>query len=598
MSDDHGKPAPHITEQIDTPKAEAETERAASFRTTVPEFNATKDSESVTNAIRENETVTNPLGESASIRRSSQDNLTGLLGRFQYVRTLGHGAFGTVVQAWDPELQTHRAIKVPHHELIESGRVNADLYIAEARKLALLGRDAGIVSVVDVQRLPDGTPYVVSEYVPGESLNERINAGRMPWREAVELIAKAADAIGHAHSKGIVHRDLKPANILLNENGDPVVVDFGLALGDNEFSYRPSMCGTYSYMSPQQVRGEADRVDGRSDIFSLGVILYQLLAGRVPYKSRDVASLKREILEDEATPVRQYNRSVPNDLELVCQKALAKEPKDRFSTAADFAVALRKTLATAETAQAPAKSRTAFNGPLIAVAAAGLAALALLGVFMSRQSPTEQVAPVAASNDAAPELNARCETEVINPVGEGWIDRGPMTAKVLPLRVGDQLRFKVDLDQPGFVYVYWIDYAGNVTRKWPAGSDLSQQAAVKSVVSPQPTPTGEPQGWGLESRSGPEAVFIGVSARPLGAEELRDCESQIAEMPHGLAADKNLAEFEYPAIVEKMVLIDGVEERVRGPGQTPLQSAERLTVDHAQLRKLFDAYRGWAFQTQ
>ena len=88
----------------------------------------------------------------------------------------------------------------------------------------------------------------------------------------MEFVAQAADAVAHAHSKGLVHRDLKPANILLNEEGRPVVVDFGMALGDDEFSYRPSICGTYCYMSPQQIRGEADRVDGRSDVFSLGVI--------------------------------------------------------------------------------------------------------------------------------------------------------------------------------------------------------------------------------------------------------------------------------------------------------------------------------------
>ena len=572
MSDEQRNPVPHVTEQQDLPKAEIETERAASFRTTVPEFNATKDSESVTDAIRENETVTNPLGESASIRYSSQVSLTGLLGRFQYVRTLGHGAFGTVIQAWDPELQTHRAIKVPHHELIESGRVNADLYIAEARKLALLGREAGIVSVVDVQRLADGTPYVVSEFVPGESLSERINTGRMPWREAVELIAKVADAISHAHSKGIVHRDLKPANILLSEDGAPVVVDFGLALGDNEFSYRPSMCGTYTYMSPQQVRGEADRVDGRSDIFSLGVILYQLLAGRVPYKSRDVSSLKREILEDEPTPVRQYNRSVPERLERVCQKALAKEPKDRFSTAADFAAALRKTLVTPETPSPPTKSRFAPTGTMIVVAAAGFAALVLLGVFMYRQFITNPNPPPGPSPKSPPDLIAKYETEVINPLGDSWISRGIMTPKVLPLRVGDQLRFKVDLNQPGYVYVYWIDYDGNVVRKWPAGSRFGPTSGRDKRLESA-----------ADSFRSAARLGLGVAQRPRGGVYRRLSPSAGSR---GIARSRitNCGSAAWPAQREK-------PRRVRVPGHfrrvAPRPRANALAIRGAADRRSF-----------
>ena len=320
--------------------AQHETHVDSSPRTTVPDFMEV--SPDATTLGDGGGTLRSALlADGSAAPAGSHSSFTGLLGRFHYVRTLGEGAFGVVVQVWDPELQTHRAIKVPHQDLINSGRINADSYVREARKLAQLGKHPGIVSVTDVQRMDNGAAATSSRNLfPAGAWPRRLQTGRMPWRQAASLVIQIADAVAHAHAKGIVHRDLKPANILLNEEGKPVVADFGLALGDDEFSYRSSVCGTYQYMSPQQVRGEADRVDGRADVYSLGVILYQLLAGRVPFKGRDVKSLKREILNDEPTPLRQYAPDVPLEVQQICQRAMAKELEKRYSTADDFAAAL------------------------------------------------------------------------------------------------------------------------------------------------------------------------------------------------------------------------------------------------------------------
>ena len=533
---------------------------------------------------------------------SSQGSFAGMLGRFHYVRMLGEGAFGSVLMVWDPELQTHRAVKVPHRHLIDSKRVDPESYVREARKIAQLGKHPGIVDVLDVQRMEDGMPYVVSEYVPGGSLTDRMKARPMSWQEAVEFVARVADAIGHAHSRGVVHRDLKPSNILITEKGDPVVADFGLALGDDEFSYQSSVCGTYQYMSPQQVRGEADRVDGRADIFSLGVILYQLLAGRLPYKSRDVKSLKREILEDEPTPVRQYNQEVPAELESICRRALAKDVAQRFSTAGDFAAALRAVLGRA--GRVPGAAPAAAGSGAVATwlpYVVGAAALGALGLFIvSRPSPEEvsntaSIGAAPAAELVAPDLEIN-----LQKANEEGTYRGLMTAADLPLEVGDRLQFHVDLPKPQFAYIYWIDFRGEALRYWPRPEDdLSQQRPVIELWSPDLADSGsEAEWWSAEETGGPEVVFVGVTDNMLGPDELEQVESRIAFMTKQLGDRRLLEEIKYPERMSDYVREGGATYVVRGGGRVPIVSPKTFATDHTELVKYFSAYHAWVFQTK
>jgi serine/threonine-protein kinase len=248
-------------------------------------------------------------------------------GRYWLERLIAEGGFGQVWRATDTALQRPVAVKVTTLECV-----------GEARRVARL-RHHGIVSVHDVGH-EAGFCFIVFDLVEGTDLARRLQESRPGWPEAARIVAEVAGHLHYAHEKGFIHRDIKPANILLDEGGKPVLADFGIAVTECELRHEAmTSIGTLAYMSPEQLAA-AGQVDARTDVYSLGVVLYELLTGRVPFADGTLAGLRRRILAEAPAPVRSRNGAVPPALEAICLKCLSKEAADRYASAGELAGAL------------------------------------------------------------------------------------------------------------------------------------------------------------------------------------------------------------------------------------------------------------------
>lgn len=310
------------------------------------------------------------------------------LGKFDLIEVVGQGAFGTVYKAHDSELDRTVAVKVPRAGNL-AGPQELDRFLREARSVAQL-RHPAIVSIHEVGQ-KDGVPYLVSDFVQGVTLADLLSARRPGFRETAELVAAVADALQYAHERGVIHRDVKPSNIMIGEDTRPCVMDFGLAkrdAGEITMTVEGQVLGTPAYMSPEQASGDAHRVDGRSDVYSLGVILYQMLTGELPFRGTK-RMLLHQVLHDEPKPPRRLNDRIPRDLETICLKAMAKEPTRRYGTAGDLADDLRRWLKGEPIQARPVGRweravRWAKRHPAAAalVAVSGVAVLAVVGLVV------------------------------------------------------------------------------------------------------------------------------------------------------------------------------------------------------------------------
>ena len=261
------------------------------------------------------------------------------IAHFQLIERLGMGGFGTVWKARDTILDRTVAVKIPRSGRLDE--VSTEKFMREARAAAQLSHP-NIVSTHEVGRHTD-TLYIVSDYIRGVSLAEMITDHRLSIRESVTIASKIADALDYAHRVGVVHRDLKPSNILVDGRGEPYLMDFGLAKRKEweiTITADGDILGTPAYMSPEQARGEAARVDGRSDIYSLGVVLFLLITGELPFRGSTRMLLQKVINDDPPGP-RTLDSRVPKDLDTICLKCLEKDPARRYATAGDLGDDLR-----------------------------------------------------------------------------------------------------------------------------------------------------------------------------------------------------------------------------------------------------------------
>ena len=267
---------------------------------------------------------------------AAADPLPERFGRYTVTGLLGKGGFATVYLAWDEDLGRKVAIKVPRPGLLGSAQ-QVESFIAEGRITAALGHPS-IVAVHDIGRCAENSVFVVFEYIEGRSLADILDAEPLSPSRIVRLMVAVAEAVHCAHAAGLVHRDLKPANILIDQKERPHVADFGLAIREELQRQRiGEIAGTPPYMAPEQVRGETHRLDGRTDVWAIGVMLYQGLVCRHPFSGRDRNEIFEEILDRDPKPPRQVSASVPRELERICLKCLSKRMADRHETAGDLA---------------------------------------------------------------------------------------------------------------------------------------------------------------------------------------------------------------------------------------------------------------------
>jgi serine/threonine protein kinase len=342
------------------------------------------------------------------------DPLMGtMLGPYRVAHVIGVGGMGRVYKGVNPTIRSRVAIKVLAHDCADRPEL-VDRFFAEARAVNLI-RHESIVNILDLARLGDGRPYIVMEFLDGAALSQLLwQHSRLPLGTLARLVAEVLAGLGAAHEKGIVHRDLKPDNIFITRHGRAKILDFGVAKLASEHRDRSSatragsLLGTPHYMSPEQAQSRP--IDARSDIYAVGVILYEAACGRKPIDGDSVFEILRRQVEEEPPPPRRFAPEIPLPYERVIVRAMAKDPARRFQSTDELARALGEATSTLtpiawepvsdrtrpDSAGPPTPARTPQRGPpvgprrsrapLLAAAAIALLGAAIAAIVVSRQA--------------------------------------------------------------------------------------------------------------------------------------------------------------------------------------------------------------------
>ncbi len=439
----------------------------------------------------------------AAARTEEQVLLPGeMVGRYRIEQAVARGAFGSVYRAYDEQLDRQVAIKVAR--AVASDSVCGEQLRHESQLLASLCHPS-IVPVYDWGELENGVPYVVMEYLAGQSLADRLGRGPVPWRQAVEWLTQVADAVHYIHLRGTIHRDLKPANVVLDDHNRARVTDFGLAFQlPSVASTAEGFAGTPCYMAPEQLRPES-RATAAADIWSLGAILYESITGQRPYTREQLEASATSPLPDLPLP-SSLQPGVPPGVDRVCVKCLQLDPHHRFSSAGHLARQLRT---------CPASPRRITRRRAVAamslVAAAGAVGWTW---FPPARSPSNR--PL------------RCRVNVLawNPVqGPRWIDQ----PGALPVRSDDTVRVQISSNDPAHLYVVWLDGAGMVTPLYP-GREGTWQWHHSTARVEIGLPAADGEGWEMElAEPAMETVLVMGRRQPLNKNQVQAVRDALAQ---------------------------------------------------------------------
>jgi serine/threonine protein kinase len=310
--------------------------------------------------------------------------------RYRLDELIAEGGFAQVFRAYDTELQRTVAIKVPKLSKLES----KEAFQAEARRVARLKHE-NIVPVYDVG-LEGDTCFIVTEYMEAGSLADRLGQGRPSRDEAIRWIGEIADALEYAHLNGVIHLDIKPGNILIGANGRAKLADFGIAQSANKTGQFAPSLGTLRYMSPEQLEGKP--ADHRTDIYSLAIVLYELLAGRIPYSSSEPNVLRKEIVKGSPS---YWPDTISGGLKAVIQRALSRSPHQRQASASQFASELRRV-------SRPIQRRS--TTPWLIGGVVAVSAVLSAGQFLGRQKDTD----AKTTTVSLPEMMAIAKTDLLH----------------------------------------------------------------------------------------------------------------------------------------------------------------------------------------
>lgn len=388
----------------------------------------------------------------------------GRLGSYRIESRMAEGAQGILFRAWDERLQRTVAIKVLRHAANVSPTMR-ERFAREARAAAALN-DERIVRIHEIGSEPDFPPFIVMEHVPGKSLRQLMESGSPAFRDSAAWVRDAALGLAAAHDAGVIHRDVKPSNLLLDERKGLVrLTDFGLALEVAEtvrMTQEGMLAGTPAYMSPEQLNQPAG-VDRRTDIYSLGVVLYELLAGQAPFRGNLRMTLL-QVAHDDPRPPRQFNDEVPRDLETICLKAMAREPAGRFASGRELAAELDRWLEGVPILSRPAGkferlARWSFRRPVVALLAAFSAlllitlgvvlALANRGLARSAKLAGSHAAAASRQRDAALETLRQLVFQLQDGFDEEVIDLDVLQKNALQIALDGLARLRTEADQAG-----------------------------------------------------------------------------------------------------------------------------------------------------